>query len=86
MLYWLQSTLLRWAVESLAQQLVAQLFAATMGETQPKRQLAAQGSKALCRACGRRVEESPGVGRRRSRSAKRPQQALSATRRAGVRA
>jgi len=86
MLVWLQSTLLRWALESLAQQLVAQLVARSMGGTEPARQFASQGGKGLCRACGRRLgNESPGGGRR-SRSVKRPARGLSATRRAVARA
>jgi len=73
MLLWLQGTVLRWAVESLVQQLVIQLIGRALGTTQSARQVVpdAKETLTLCRDCGRRVA---GAARRGGRGGRRQAQ------------
>jgi hypothetical protein len=74
MLFWLQGTVLRWAVESLVQQLVVQLIVRTLGTAQLAPQVVPEGKETLtlCRECGRRLADTTRSGaRNRSPSVKR---------------
>ncbi len=84
MFLFLQSTVLRWAVESLVQQLVMQLIGRAIGEGRAAPRLAVDGTQALtlCHDCGRCVGSVlPAAARRRSQSAKRRPKRLAVAKR-----
>lgn len=82
MLFWLQTTAVRWAIEILVQQLVMQVLARTIGNTPPPPAFAPRRSETaqLCHECGRRLgRKSQSVARRRPRPTKRRSRELPAT-------
>lgn len=87
MLFWLQTTFLRWAVESLAQQLLIQVVAFAMSKTAPAPQFTPERTTTpgRCGECGRPFRSTlRSVNKRRSRPAKRASELPVATRQASA--